>query len=163
MREFAVAIIFTAIVTVGVLFLPYSIDKSPPPQPVAVQQVAPETARSPVGPAQGTAPPEHRHVQNVAQPVAAAGGDREQGRQVYRKCQACHSLEVGRNGVGPTLAAILGKKAASEPGYAYSPALRDSGLTWDIPTIDQYLLGPQKCPATKCRSPASRPRTSAGM
>ena len=144
MREFAVAIIFSAIVVVGVLFLPYSIDKSPLRQPVAVQQVAPETARSPVGPVQDTAPPAHRHVQNVAQPMAAAGGDREQGRQVYRKCQACHSLEVGRNGVGPTLAAILGKKAASEPGYAYSPALRDSGLTWDIPTLDQYLLDPQK-------------------
>jgi nitrite reductase (NO-forming) len=49
-----------------------------------------------------------------------------------------------KNAVGPTLAGIIGKKAASDPNYAYSPALRASGLSWDVATLDQYLLDPQK-------------------
>src|SRR5262245_47689611 len=50
---------------------------------------------------------------------AAAPGDPQAGRQVYRKCQACHSLDAGRNLVGPSLAAIIGKKAASDSGFNY--------------------------------------------
>jgi nitrite reductase (NO-forming) len=38
----------------------------------------------------------------------------------------------------------MGKKAAQDPGYSYSPALRNSGLTWDVATLDRYLLDPQK-------------------
>ena len=144
MRELVVAIVFSALVVGGVLLLPYSVDKSPMPQTVAVRQAAPETARPPAEPVQPATPPAQRQVQDTAQPVTASGGDREQGRQVYRKCQACHSLEPGKNGIGPTLAEIVGKRAASEPGYAYSPALRASGLTWDLATLDQYLLDPQK-------------------
>jgi nitrite reductase (NO-forming) len=95
-------------------------------------------------PVQSDAAPAYQHAQNTAQTAAGGGGDREQGRQVYRKCQACHSLEAGKNSVGPTLAGIIGKKAASDPDYAYSPALRASGLTWDVATLNQYLLDPQK-------------------
>jgi nitrite reductase (NO-forming) len=144
MRELAVAIVLSALAVGGVLLLPYPPDKSPLPQTVAVRQAAPETVRPPAKPVQPTTPPAQRQVQNTAQPVTGSGGDQEQGRQVYRKCQACHSLEPGKNGIGPTLAEIVGKKAASEPGYAYSPALRASGLSWDVATLDQYLLDPQK-------------------
>jgi nitrite reductase (NO-forming) len=144
MRELAMAIVISALLVGGVLLLPYSVGRSPPPQTVAIQQIPPETARPPVEAVQPVAAPTHRHAQNTAQPVAGAGGDPEQGRQVYRKCQACHSLEAGKNSIGPTLAGIMGKKAASDPNYAYSSALRASGLTWDVATLDQYLLDPQK-------------------
>jgi nitrite reductase (NO-forming) len=76
--------------------------------------------------------------------VSAAIGDAEHGRQVYRKCQACHSLERGKNTLGPHLAGIFGKPAASEPNFNYSVALKASGLTWDVATLDRYLLDPQK-------------------
>src|SRR5262245_22269835 len=147
MREFAVAMVLSALVIGGALLLPYSVDTAPLPQTVAVQQAVPPTpavqqaapqAVPPPAPTTPTAPAPQRHAQTVAQPVAAGGGDPQQGRQVYRKCQACHSLEPGKNGVGPTLAAIVGKKAASDPSFGYSPALRASGLTWDVPTLDQY-------------------------
>src|SRR5262249_52750326 len=74
---------------------------------------------------------------------ASVTGDPRNGQEVYRKCQACHSLEPGKNLLGPTLAGIPGKKAGSEPNYSYSQALRDSGLTWDVATLDRYLLDPQ--------------------
>jgi nitrite reductase (NO-forming) len=137
MRELATAIVISVLIVGGVLLLPYSIDKSPPPQTA-------QTARPAAEPVQSDAAPAHQHAQNTAQTAAGGGGDREQGRQVYRKCQACHSLEAGKNSVGPTLAGIIGKKAASDPDYAYSPALRASGLTWDVATLNQYLLDPQK-------------------
>ena len=88
--------------------------------------------------------------QTTAQAVpaaAAAGqppGNPQAGRQVYRKCQACHSLEPGKNSLGPSLAGIVGKKAASDPTYNYSPALRSANVTWDLKTLDAYLIDPQK-------------------
>ena len=42
------------------------------------------------------------------------------------------------------MANIVGKKAASDPSYNYSPALRAVNLTWDLKTLDAYLLDPQK-------------------
>ncbi len=67
------------------------------------------------------------------------------GRQVYKKCQACHSLELGKNTVGPSLAGIMGQKSAEVPNYDYSPALKGrANLVWDAATLDVYLLDPQK-------------------
>jgi hypothetical protein len=92
MRELAVAIVVSALVVGGVLLLPYSISKSPSPQTVATQQVPPQTARPPAEAVQPAAAPVRQHAQSAVQPLAGAGGDREQGRQVYRKCQACLPL-----------------------------------------------------------------------
>src|SRR6185312_7891999 len=77
----------------------------------------------------------------VAQP--ATTGDTA-GRQVFQKCRACHSLDAGKNGVGPSLANIVGEKAAAVPGYNFSPAMKASNLTWDAATLDAYLADPQK-------------------
>lgn len=59
-------------------------------------------------------------------------------------CTACHMFEAGRNGFGPSLFAVGGRKAAGLPDYAYSEALKASGLTWDAATLDRWLTGPQK-------------------
>jgi nitrite reductase (NO-forming) len=75
---------------------------------------------------------------------ASPGGDPQAGRLVYRKCQACHSLEPGKNTLGPSLAGILGKKAAEVPNFNYSPALKASNIVWDVAALDAYLLDPQK-------------------
>src|SRR5215510_2019100 len=73
------------------------------------------------GTAQRTAQAENTGKSQSAGPAATgAAGDANQGRQVYRKCQACHSLEPGKNTLGPTLAGIVGKKAASVPNFSYS-------------------------------------------
>jgi nitrite reductase (NO-forming) len=74
----------------------------------------------------------------------AVDGDPVAGRQVYKKCQACHSLELGKNTVGPSLAGIMGQKSAEVPNYDYSPALKGANLVWDAATLDVYLLDPQK-------------------
>lgn len=76
--------------------------------------------------------------------IAVVDGDAAAGRQVYKKCQACHSLEPGRNLLGPSLAGIVGHKAGADPHYNYSPAMKQSNLTWDVATLDAYLADPQK-------------------
>ena len=76
--------------------------------------------------------------------VAPVSGDVATGKLVFRKCQACHSLEPGKNGLGPSLAGVIGKKAGGVSNYNYSTAMKGSNLTWDIATLDAYLLDPQK-------------------
>src|SRR6478736_1116347 len=75
--------------------------------------------------------------------VGAASGDVATGKLVFRKCQACHSLEPGKNGLGPSLSGIIGKKASSVTNYNYSPAMKSSSLTWDAATLEAYLTDPQ--------------------
>src|SRR3954468_13160473 len=76
--------------------------------------------------------------------VGAVSGDAATGKLVFRKCQACHSLEPGKNGLGPSLSGIIGKKASSVTNYNYSPAMKSSSLTWDVATLEAYLTDPQK-------------------
>jgi len=80
----------------------------------------------------------------AAAPAPIAGGDPAAGKLVFRKCQVCHSLEPGKNVLGPSLAGIVGRKSGEEPNYAYSPAMKDANLTWDAKTLDAYLDDPQK-------------------
>ena len=66
------------------------------------------------------------------------------------QCKVCHTFVPGTNGVGPSLAGVVGRKAASVPGFAYSEAMKSSGLTWDEATLDTYLTAPMKAvPGTK--------------
>jgi nitrite reductase (NO-forming) len=71
-------------------------------------------------------------------------GDADAGRQVFKKCQACHSLEPGKTILGPSLAGIVGRKSAADTNFSYSPAMKQAALTWDPPTLDAYLAEPAK-------------------
>jgi nitrite reductase (NO-forming) len=92
-----------------------------------------------VAAAQTTTPPVP-----AANATSASVGDAGAGRLVFRKCQACHSLEPGKNILGPSLAGIIGRKTGSEPGYNYSPAMKQANFVWDAKTLDAYLSDPQK-------------------
>jgi nitrite reductase (NO-forming) len=71
-------------------------------------------------------------------------GDAAAGRLVFRKCQACHSIEAGKNLLGPSLAGIIGRKAGTEAGYNYSPAMKSADIVWSPETLDKYLTDPAK-------------------
>jgi nitrite reductase (NO-forming) len=107
-----------------------------------MQMQTAKPATSPAAPAAQMA--QASQPARTAAAAPAPTGDAARGKAVYRKCQACHSLAEGKNGVGPSLAGIVGKKAASVPNYNYSQAMRDSKLTWDAATLDAYLNDPQK-------------------
>lgn len=68
----------------------------------------------------------------------------------FVQCAACHSVEPGKHGIGPSLAGVFGTKSGDIPGYAFSEAMKNAGLTWDEATLDQYLTAPMKMvPGTK--------------
>jgi cytochrome c len=75
---------------------------------------------------------------------ASRAADTAAGEAVFKsQCSICHSVQAGRNQVGPSLAGIVGRKAGQVPNFHYSPANRDSGLTWDDVTLDRYLTSPK--------------------
>jgi cytochrome c len=83
--------------------------------------------------------------------LARADGSAAAGEGLFKhKCGSCHSVEAGKNRVGPSLASVVGRKAASIETYSYSEPMRNSGLTWDPVTLDTYLTNPRaKVPGTK--------------
>ncbi|MFS0849608.1 cytochrome c family protein [Novosphingobium panipatense] len=62
----------------------------------------------------------------------------------FATCRSCHSTQPGQNGIGPSLHGIVGAKAAGVPGYAYTPALKNAGITWTRDSLDTWLAGPIK-------------------
>lgn len=62
----------------------------------------------------------------------------------FAQCAACHSTERGSPSFGPNLVGVAGRRAGTLPGYAYSPALKASGLTWNASTLDRWLASPRR-------------------
>lgn len=76
--------------------------------------------------------------------TGARAQDVEAGVKVFNQCRACHQIgETARNLIGPKLNGIIGRKAGSIEGFAYSTANRDSGLTWDEATFAEYIRDPR--------------------
>jgi cytochrome c len=73
----------------------------------------------------------------------AIAQDAGAGAAVFKsQCGICHSPQAGRNMVGPSLFDVVGRPAGKVAGFHYSPANRDSGLTWDAATLDRYVTSP---------------------
>lgn len=78
----------------------------------------------------------------------------------FAQCKACHSVEPGKNGIGPTLAGIFGDRAAIVPGFEFSDQMKNSGLTWNQATLDRYLTDPRGVvPGTKMAFPGVKDAT----
>jgi cytochrome c len=79
-----------------------------------------------------------------AQDVAA-------GKSSFNKCLACHSIgENAKNKVGPELNGLNGRKSGTAPGYSYTDANKNSGITWDEANFKEYIKDPKaKIPGTK--------------
>jgi cytochrome c len=84
-------------------------------------------------------------------PMAAHAQDAANGEKVFAQCRACHQIgPTAKNAVGPVLNGLFGRKAGTVEGYNYSPANKNSGLTWDEATFTEYIKDPKaKVPGTK--------------
>ena len=69
--------------------------------------------------------------------------DVENGKKVFERCAACHSLDGTGDYDGPSLKGIVGRKAGSREDYRYSAAMKRSDVTWDPTTLDTYVADPQ--------------------
>lgn len=87
----------------------------------------------------------------VALPTLASAQDAEEGKNVFKKCRACHTVgEKAVNRVGPQLNGVVGRAAGSVEGFNYSDAMKNSGLTWDEAALSEFFANPKaKVPGTK--------------
>jgi cytochrome c len=78
---------------------------------------------------------------------AARAQDAAAGQRVFTQCRACHVIENnGRNGVGPNLHGVVGRRAASIENFRYSANMRElaeGGLTWTPENLNRYLTNPK--------------------
>lgn len=81
---------------------------------------------------------------------AAYTGDATKGATDFVTCKTCHAIEAGVNKIGPSLHNVVGRAAGTIAGFSYSPANKNSGITWTPEKLFQYLEKPQRVvPGTK--------------
>ena len=82
---------------------------------------------------------------SAAAAALAQSGDATRGERLFnQQCKICHTVDKGgRNGVGPNLFGMFGRKAAAVEGFQFSEAMKTSGITWDDKTVAEYLKDPK--------------------
>ena len=84
--------------------------------------------------------------------VVVPDGDPKKGAKIFKtKCAQCHTISHdGKHNQGPNLHGIVGREAGSMNGYSYTPANKNSGITWSIEHLYKYLEKPSVyIPGTK--------------
>lgn len=80
-----------------------------------------------------------------AQSAPAGAADPAAGERVFAQCRACHQLgPTARNGVGPQLNGIFGRKAGSVAGFNYSPAYQALDKVWSEDNFRVYIRNPRE-------------------
>jgi cytochrome c len=66
-------------------------------------------------------------------------------------CFPCHDIGPGAKvKLGPPLNGLDGRAAGTMPGYNYSEANKNSGITWSTEAFAEYIKNPmQRMPGTK--------------
>ncbi len=65
------------------------------------------------------------------------------GKLLFLQCASCHNIAPGASAkIGPNLYGVVGRKAGSLPGYAYSPAMSAQTFIWDEHMLDRWLTKP---------------------
>jgi cytochrome c len=73
-------------------------------------------------------------------------------------CTPCHNYDKGGEpdlyGLTLNLYGVVGRKAASVPGFEYSEDLRKSDIVWDEAIIDKFITAPRNLfPGTRMELP----------
>ena len=72
-----------------------------------------------------------------------AMGDLDTGKKVFKKCAACHSINMGgKNKIGPALYNVVGRTVGSVPDFKYSKSLASYGKEWTFEELNGFLIKP---------------------
>jgi cytochrome c len=82
--------------------------------------------------------------------AVCAQGDPAKGEKRFEECAACHTLEAGKHGVGPSLKGVFERTSGEAADFLYSPAMRRAKIKWTPQALDEFISDPQK------RVPANR-------
>jgi cytochrome c len=115
-------------------------------QKPAVRGYAVNTANSNAT-AEATAAPEVK----IDIPALMAKANAELGKEVAKKCVACHNFNDGEpNKIGPILWNVVNRAKASIANYNYSKPLQNKGGVWDYDSLFAFLHKPTEyIPGTK--------------
>lgn len=81
----------------------------------------------------------------IDQPANAQAASPARGKILFLRCSSCHAIaRKAPAKIGPSLAGIVGRKAGTQPGYRYSPAMKKAAPVWNAATLDRYLASPNK-------------------
>jgi cytochrome c len=112
-----------------------------PAKPGYVVEVKQEAPAAPSGPAK----PAEAPIENFL-----ASASTQEGAQTAKECELCHNLGKGQGAkIGPDLYGVVGRKVASEAGFNYSSALKDSAVaksgdgTWTFDKLNVWLTNPR--------------------
>ena len=72
-----------------------------------------------------------------------AEADAGAGANLWRNCRACHALEEGRHGTGPSLHGIVGRAIDGIDGFNYSGALTQLGEVWTVEALNTFIANPR--------------------
>ena len=82
----------------------------------------------------------------VPEPIALllASAKPEEGEKKAKACAACHTFDkAGRNGIGPNLWDIVGKKKGGTAGFTYSKGMAEKGGEWSYEDLNVFLANPK--------------------
>ena len=93
--------------------------------------------------------------------MLAAAPSAAEGQKAFQRCYACHSVDPKEQGLqGPNLAGVVGRRAATQRGFDYSPAMRQAGargLVWSEAALDRFMADPDAVvPGSTMFIPATR-------
>jgi cytochrome c2 len=75
--------------------------------------------------------------------AALAAGNPTAGKSLFTShCAVCHSINPGDDKTGPSLAGIVGSRSGAVPGFNFSTAMKNAGVTWDDANLDKFLANP---------------------
>lgn len=93
---------------------------------------------------------------------SASAADANAGKGVFTaQCSLCHTAtKGGPTLVGPNLFGVVGRSAGSLSNFAYSPAMKASGIAWTNAKLAQYLAAPAATiPGNKMPYAGLKPQT----
>ncbi len=77
---------------------------------------------------------------------SASAQDVTKGKSTFNQCMACHRIGPDAKAlVGPPLTDVIGRKAGTYAGFAYSALMKDAGeagLVWSDAEVSNYLVNP---------------------
>jgi len=136
------AVLFTCLVLLALNIAAGALFTPEPPKKPGYEVAAQEEA----GAAPAATPAAEEPIEQ-----ALANADPKRGQQAARVCQTCHTFEKGApNKIGPNLWGAVGRKKATEGGFAYSDAVKSKGGEWTVEDLNKFLANPRGyAPGTK--------------